>query len=67
MISVSSTSISGVTLISEPRAPLPAIENDMGKLLGFSLARACLQHQTPAAQREFPGGRQTAHSWSRLE
>src|SRR5258708_27694001 len=52
MISVSSTSISGVTLISGPRAPPPAIENDIES---SSPARARLQHQIPTAQREFPG------------
>src|SRR5258708_10371273 len=51
MISVSSTSISGVTLISGPRAPPPAIENDIES---STPARACLHHQTPGTRREFP-------------
>src|SRR5258708_12531489 len=51
MISVSSTLISGVTLISGPRAPPPAMENDIES---SSLGRACLQQQTPATASEFP-------------
>src|SRR5260370_1482335 len=56
MIRVSSTSISGVTLISGPRAPLPAMEKDIESSCAslFSLARACLQDQTPGVTREFP-------------
>src|SRR5580700_8620980 len=55
MIKVSSTSISGVTLISGPRAPRPAIENDIESSPApvSSLARACLQHQTPGEEPEF--------------
>src|SRR5947208_3475771 len=52
MISVSSTSISGVTLICGPDAPPHAIENDMESC--SSQARACLQHQTPFRSTEFP-------------
>ena len=44
MISVSSTSISGVTLICGPDGPLPGIEKAMGIA---PLGHACLQHQTP--------------------
>src|SRR5208283_5038218 len=54
MISVNSTSISGVTLICGPDGPPPAIENAIESSLACSLARACLQHQTPGAWAEFP-------------
>src|SRR5271156_792646 len=54
IIRVSSTSIRGVTLIPAPRAPPPAIENDIESSSASRLARACLQHQTPGTRREFP-------------
>src|SRR5208283_4035307 len=42
MISVNSTSISGVTLISGPRAPPPASENDIGNSFSHRWhARVC--------------------------
>jgi hypothetical protein len=54
MINVSSTSINGVTLISGPRAPPPAIENDMeSSSASLIRVRARLQHQTPVASPEF--------------
>src|SRR5579863_5269242 len=51
IINVSSTSISGVTLICGPDGPPPAMENDIGTR--SSQARACLQHQTPYGPPEF--------------
>src|SRR5882672_5878784 len=60
IISVSSTSISGVTLISGPRAPRPAIENDIER---SSLERACLQRQTPGGAREFPAAVDSTKTW----
>src|ERR1700722_20028506 len=57
-ISGRSISISGVTFLSGPRAPPPAIEKDIES---SSLARACLQHQTPEVGREFPRTIQREH------
>src|SRR5882762_3183440 len=50
-ISVSSTSMSGVTLICGPDGPPPAIENAMEIA---PLGHACLQHQTPVGRLQFP-------------
>jgi len=46
-------------LISGPRAPRPAIENDIESSPApvCSSARAYLQHQTPEEAREFPRAR----------
>src|ERR1700690_505327 len=51
-INVSSTSISGVTLICGPRTPPPEMENAIGTR-SFQ-PRACLQHQTPRSGAKFP-------------